>query len=603
MSGSKRNRSYWHTRRDIACVVDAHVCDLEEGHSQAVSNYNPSASVTSQDVINIEQEDNENSTCASDVDSSDGQAEDTQAVFFDLSKPGGHNTGSECDSASSVSSGLDPSCDSISEYLVTWANKFNITAVALGDLLHFLSKFHPELPLDPRTLLKTTRAISVNKVAGGMYSHIGILHNLQKLYETLPMDSCFEAAVLHIQINIDGLPIFKSSNLQLWPILGLLKGSSCLRPFTIGIYAGNQKPTNIAEFLQDFVAEFKLMENADFILGCRVHRIAVHSFVCDAPARAMLKQVKLHSGYHGCERCEQTGEWCGRVVFPQTNASLRANASFDELSGTYDRLHHTGVSPLRELSVGLVSQFCLDYMHLVCQGVMRKLLMLWMRGPLSIHCRLSAGILNQISEHLISLRHFIPSEFARRPRAVLEIDRWKATEFRQFLLYTGPVVLKGLVSETVYKHFMLLSVSMYLCLNAELCVHYVEFVRDSLTQFVRLAGEIYGKEVLVYNMHSLIHIADDVKKFGPLDNVSCFPFENELRSIKRLIRRPGMPLQQVICRLSEQNHIKLSAPPPTSNLLGKMHDNGPIPDYIDRTCDIKQYEKLNFTWCALPCYC
>jgi len=25
-----------------------------------------------------------------------------------------------------------------------------------------------------------------------------------------------------------------------------------------------------------------------------------------------------------------------------------------------------------------------------------------------------------------------------------------------------------------------------------------------------------------------------------------------------------------------------------------MHDNGPIPDYIDRACDIKQYEKLSF---------
>jgi len=215
MSCSKRNKSYWHTRRDIACVVDAHVFDLEEGDGRSVFNYNASASVTSQDVINIEQENNENSTCASYRVSSDGQAEDTQAVVFDLSEPGDHNTGNEYDSANSVSSGFDPSDDSLSEYLVTWAKKFNITAVALGDLLHFLSKFHPELPLDPRTLLKTTRAICVNNVAGGMYSHVGILHNLQKLYEALPMDRCFEADVLNIQINIDGLPIFKSSNLQL----------------------------------------------------------------------------------------------------------------------------------------------------------------------------------------------------------------------------------------------------------------------------------------------------------------------------------------------------------------------------------------------------
>jgi hypothetical protein len=49
--------------------------------------------------------------------------------------------------------------------------------------------------------------------------------------------------------------------------LGLLKGLSCLLSFTIGIYAGNQKQTNIAEFLLDFVVEFKMMGIAGFILG------------------------------------------------------------------------------------------------------------------------------------------------------------------------------------------------------------------------------------------------------------------------------------------------------------------------------------------------
>jgi hypothetical protein len=51
-------REYRPTRRDLACVVDAHVFDLD---SLSVSNYNASASVTSQHIFNIERENNENS--------------------------------------------------------------------------------------------------------------------------------------------------------------------------------------------------------------------------------------------------------------------------------------------------------------------------------------------------------------------------------------------------------------------------------------------------------------------------------------------------------------------------------------------------------------
>ena len=57
--------------------------------------------------------------------------------------------------------------------------------------------------------------------------------------------------------------------------------------------------------------------------------------------------------------------------------------------------------------------------------------------------------------------------------------------------------------------------------------------------------------MLVYNIHGLVHLANDVRKFGSLDNVSSFPFENFLQSLKKMVRKPTCPLPQIVKRMSE----------------------------------------------------
>lgn len=90
-----------------------------------------------------------------------------------------------------------------------WALRYNVPHSTLGKLLSILCPVVPGLPTDPRTLLGTTRKSLTKPISFGIYFHSGIkegvLHHL---------DTFLNLAVLQqiiLQINIDGLPIQKSS--------------------------------------------------------------------------------------------------------------------------------------------------------------------------------------------------------------------------------------------------------------------------------------------------------------------------------------------------------------------------------------------------------
>lgn len=64
---------------------------------------------------------------------------------------------------------------------------------------------------------------------------------------------------------------------------------------------------------------------------------------------------------------------------------------------------------------------------------------------------------------------------------------------------------------------------------------------------------------MLYIIHCLLHLENEVSKKGSLDACSAFPFENYMHQLKRLVRSVRMPMVQIIQRLSKKNReIELS---------------------------------------------
>ena len=126
---------------------------------------------------------------------------------------------------------------------------------------------------------------------------------------------------------------------------------------------------------------------------------------------------------------------------------------------------------------------------------------------------------------------------------------------------------------------MLLSSAIHILNDPLLCKDNLEFATHLLGTFVRQVADLYGQTQLVYNMHVLVHLSIDVQRYGCLDNYSCFPSENYMQILKKLVRCPNKPLSQVIRRASEISEqdklLKRCIDGQSFKLLDEHHD-GPV---------------------------
>ncbi|KAK4887822.1 hypothetical protein RN001_004093 [Aquatica leii] len=168
--------------------------------------------------------------------------------------------------------------------------------------------------------------MKITHLQTGTYCHIGLTNSLEIFLANNPK---FKKKELELLFNIDGLPLYKSSNSQLWHILCVVSNFDST-PFTVGVFSGKSKPKSLDQFL---------------------------TFICDAPARAYVKRIKSHNGYCSCEKCIESGDYYDkRLIFKSISALKRTDESFrSKLDEDHNLLGK--VSPLEQRNIQIVVNF------------------------------------------------------------------------------------------------------------------------------------------------------------------------------------------------------------------------------------------------------
>lgn len=202
-----------------------------------------------------------------------------------------------------------------------------------------------------------------------------------------------------------------------------------------------------------------------------------------------------------------------------------------------------GSSPLLKLPFyDIVMSTTIDYMHSVCIGVLKQNFTYWFDSAhrfMSFSIRTKIDIINKKLENI-----HVPKTINRKPGKIESFGTWKANEYRNFLLYYGPSVLKNVLPNEYYQHFLLLSYSIYTFLQEEISKDEFTEASRKILKYVNEFEDLYSINGMRHNVHLLSHIPSCVINNGPMWAYSAFNMENKNSQITRVIKGTRYVVQE-----------------------------------------------------------
>lgn len=132
----------------------------------------------------------------------------------------------------------------------------------------------------------------------------------------------------------------------------------------------------------------------------------------------------------------------------------------------------------------------------------------------------------------------------------------------------------------LYQHFLVFHVVMTIYTRPDLFADKMDYAKSLALYFFKTYLEFYGDNQAGPNLHSFLHLFDDVSMHGSVDNFSAFKYENFLQRLKRMLRKGDKPLQQCARRYEELKHyVKQDKSLSVEDVpvFTGLHTNGPVP--------------------------
>ncbi len=369
-------------------------------------------------------------------------------------------------------------------------------------------------------------------------------------------------------INTDGVNVFESSTFSIWPIFISINelDFKVRSKYTtlVALWFGKSKPT-FDTFLKPFIKQcnqlsihgFEWQHNEDHFKS----QVFFPMVAADSAARCSLQGIKQYNGRYSCPWCLASGENCNldggshKWIFPhakqlhkRTNEQFRSHLRMlkEQLDNGGDDscfgiLNASQFLALKKFNI--VDGFVMDYMHTALIGVLKAFTNALFDTKNHGQDFYLGKEMSKIDALWLTVK--VPYECNRKTRGLNERPKWKANEWKTWLMVCIPI-LKGFLSDQYLKHLSQFVLGLSILLGEKLSLEDISLAEKMLNEFSQHAAILYGDHMCTFNMHLLLHAGDCVRKWGPLWSYSLFQYENANGVLTRLTKGTTQVCMQII---------------------------------------------------------
>lgn len=362
-----------------------------------------------------------------------------------------------------------------------------------------------------------------------------------------------------------GAKLTKSASTSSYPIMLQLNELSPharkKNMFLAGIYVGKEKP-GVTNIMDPIIDDLNELYDTGIIWRPTAGQEVISKFItiiftADSVARSNVLRMKQYNGKFGCQFCYAPGKIVeNQRIYDAQPSPLRTMESHRQdlikLTEGGKKVKDVngvlGCSPFVSIrGFKLIGGSVVDIAHGAYIGNGKQLNERHM-CDFGKTCYIGdSEKVRKIDAILTKIK--TPTRISRKPHSIDSSGTWKASEWRNWIVYFSLPCLDDILPEEHLKHLAKHSEATYIYNNASITEDDMERASTLMDDFHNDYREKYGEVNMTSNVHLYCkHMRLSVEKWGPAWGFSTLPFESMNRKIADYVTSPNHRAEQIVTR-------------------------------------------------------